>query len=120
VYYPDKVTDPLFTADVSIGHRFYRADQYYNVLGCEDQYQVCPTATDNDTTCTPVDSRGHVYTLSHHIGLNAAQIAATEMVMDVAFSTDASVSVAGLGAAALLAKDQLTPDQISSALPDTQ
>jgi hypothetical protein len=119
VYYPDEVYDPLFAAHVNISDGFYRANQYYNVLGCADQYQVCPTAMD-DASCTSTNSQGHVYSLLHHIGLNEAQVVAAELVMNISFFTDTTASVVGLGAAALLANDQLTANQISGTLPDTQ
>lgn len=122
VYYYDAVSDPLFAANVIVTagpYTFHRANQFYNVLGCVEKYQVCSTPP-SGTSCTQANSRDAVYAESHHIGLNPAQLVAAELFLNISFYGSTSTSAFGLGAASLLANDQVADDQISASLPDNQ
>lgn len=98
---------------------FYRADNFYRVMGCTEQYQICPTGEETDS-CTTTDSRFHVYQQLHEIGLNEAQIVTAELIMNISETANIFTSVFGIGSAALLAHDLVFQDLLSEGLPNNQ
>lgn len=119
VTYLDAVDDPMYSAHDTSEAPYYRADDYYQVLGCVEQYQVCPAGT-GSVICTSIDSQAHVFTQLHEIGLNQAQVAAAELVMNISIDANVFASVFGIGRAALLAGDQVFQEILSESLPDNQ
>ena len=120
VSYLDAVDDLMFAAhDSFLTPGLYRADDYYQVLGCAERYQVCPTSKET-ASCTAVNSRSHIYQQIHNIGLNQAQLTTAELVLNISETANVFTSVFGIGSTALLARDRVFQDLLSEGLPNNQ
>ena len=120
VVYLDAVDDLMFAAhDDTLTPGLYRADDHFQVLGCAERYQICPTATET-SLCTALDSRSHVYQQIHYIGLNQAQFTTAELVLNISETANVFTSVFPISSTALVARDRVIQDLISEGLPNYQ
>jgi hypothetical protein len=117
--YLDVVDDPMYSAHILDQFTgYYRPDNFYQVLGCAEQYQICGSGM--VTNCTQLDSRWHVFQQLPEMDLNPAQLAIAEQFLNISTEANIFTSVFGIGSSALLARDQVFSDILSGSLPSNQ
>jgi hypothetical protein len=96
----------------------YEADQFVNVMGCLDQFEICNPNT-SPFSCTIIGGLRDVAQAYTQIGLNEYQTATAQRMTPVFAMSSTFNTVNGLGDTALLARDRLV-NFIGTGLPDNQ
>lgn len=124
--YPN--SDPFFSANyyveggsyAGVNLSYFSADEYVNVMACQDQYQYCNS--DEKDKCTPLTGYQQAYAAinSTNVGLNMIQESIATRIILNSRTLSTYHSIGGRGAQALRVSETIQERNQMARIPDNQ
>lgn len=124
--YPNN--DPFFGANyyveggsyAGVNLSYFSADEYVNVMACQDQYQYCNG--DEEDKCTPLTGYQQAYAAinSTNVGLNMVQESIATRIILNSRTLSTYHSIGGRGAQALRVSETIQERNQMAPIPDNQ